>query len=311
MQSLRYVLLCLCLGIIAVWMGENMFWFSPSPDLTLLGLLITVIAYSIAAGVGLSMVIATGVEGLSAAFLGGVVLGYMAEGVIVGTIYQPPLAFYWVWTPLAWHALLSFGLVLGVGRVGRTLGPLRMALIWVALGLASTYWAQYWPSELGTALPDRAALAVYLIGFGVLVVLAQVVMDRMGHLPRPPAAVLWVAPAIALAVWAINGWSDMNPARLLLPLTLALIWWTMRRLGQRAAPVSLGAPVPIWQHALILIAPLVAVLLAPVVWAQGWGTLEANWVVAGISGLTSVILLFRLIIRAIRRPLHLGTSIPG
>jgi hypothetical protein len=135
MESLRYVLICLSCGIIAVWAGENMFWFAPPHDLRPTDLAFAVIAYSIASGVGLSLVILSGIGGLPAAFLGGAVMGYMAEGVIVGTIYDP-LPFFWVWTPLAWHALISGGLVLGLGRAGGRLGPLRMALIWGGLGLA-------------------------------------------------------------------------------------------------------------------------------------------------------------------------------
>jgi len=146
---------------------------------------LTVIAYAIAGGVDLGLVIWSGLGGLAAAFLGEAVMGYMAEGVIVGTIYDP-LPFYWVWTPLAWHAPISGGLILGVGRAGRALGPARMALIWAALGLAAAYWEQYWPSEAMGALPKTGTLAIYLVGFAVLVVLAHLVIDRIGHLRARP-----------------------------------------------------------------------------------------------------------------------------
>jgi hypothetical protein len=296
MESLRYVLACLACGIIAVWAGENMFWFIPPPDLRPVDLALTVVAYAIASGVGLSLVILSGLRGLPAAFLGGAVMGYMVEGVIVGTVYDP-LPFFWVWTPLAWHALISGGLVLGLGRAAGVLGPVRMALIWGGLGLASAYWAQYWPSE-AEALPTRGILALYLIAFGMLVVLAQVVVDRIGHLPQPPKAVLWIAPGIALAVWVVQGLIDLNPMRVLLPLVMALLWWTMRRLGQPGLPVPLGQPVPVWQHALVLVAPAIAVALAPIGWAQGWGTLGANIVVAALTCLLSLVWLGRLVWRA-------------
>lgn len=301
MESLRYLALCLGLGVLAVWAGENMFWFNPPEGLHPLDLALTVIAYSIASGVGLSLVIWTGVAGLPAAFLGGAVMGYMVEGVIVGTIYDP-LPFFWVWTPLAWHALISGGLVLGVGRAGAVLGPVRMALIWGALGLGSAFWAQYWPSEVtdGETLATTGVLAVYLVGFGGLVVLAQVGMDRIGQLPRPPNAVLWIAPAIALLVWVAQGVADLNPLRVLLPLVMVLLWWVMRRLGQGGARVSLGAAVPVWQHALVLIAPAIAVVLAPLAWAEGWGTLSANIVVAMVTCLLSLVWLGRLVWRAAR-----------
>lgn len=298
MESLRYAALCLGFGVIAVWAGENMFWFIPPEGVGLRDLAVTVIAYAVACGVGLSFVIWTGVRGVPAAFLGGAVMGYMVEGVIVGTIYSP-LPFYWVWTPLAWHALISGALVLGIGRAGRTLGPGRMAGVWAALGLCAAFWGQYWPSEATGPLPGRGVLAVYLLGFGVLVVLAQGGMDRLGHLPRPPDQVLWIAPGIAALVWGAQAVADLNPLRGVLPLALGLIWWVMRRLGERGARVSLGGAVPLWQHGLVLIAPALAVALAPLGWAQGWGTLGANWVVAGVTCLLSLIWLGWLVWRAV------------
>jgi hypothetical protein len=144
------------------------------------------------------------------------------------------------------------------------------------------------------------ALAVYLVGFGGLVVVAHVLMDRLGHLPRPPNWVMWIAPVIALGVWLAQGVADPNPVRLLLPVTLALIWWIMRRLGQRGAPATLGAPVPVWQHVLLLIAPLVAVTMAPLGWAMGLGTLGSNWIVAGVTCVIAVVWMGRLIWRAAR-----------
>lgn len=300
MESLRYVLLSLMLGVIVVWAGENMFWIVTPAGLRPVDLVVTVIAYAIACGVALSMVIRSGVGGLTAAFLGGVVMGYMAEGVIVDTIYQPPVLFHWVWTPLAWHALISGGIVLGLGRCGAVLGPWRMALVWSGLGLGFVYWAQYWPGVTDGPLPGSGTLAVYLAGFGGLAVLAHAGLDRIGHLPRPPAVVLWIAPGFAALIWGMQTLAEMNPARLLLPVTLALIWWIMRRLGQRAVPVPLGAPVPLWQHGLLLLVPLIVVGLAPLVWGQGRGSFEANAVVAGITGLASLGWLSRLLWRALR-----------
>lgn len=301
MEALRYLMLSLLLGALTVWGSENLFWIMPSDDLTPLAWGLTVIAYAIASAVALSAVIWSGVGGLSAAFLGGAIVGYMSEGVIVGTMYQtsPPL-FYLVWTPLAWHALITGGLLFGVGRSTAALGPGRMALIWVGFGLAAAYWAQFWVEER-PVLPDPLRFAVYILGAGLVVPLAQVVMDRMGHLPRPRAWVLWIAPAIAAVVWIIGSVADPNPMRVVLPLILGLLLWVMRRLGQREGPVSLGAPVPVWQHLLFLIAPALVVLLAPLGWAQGWGTLQANWAVAVVGIVGSVIWLTRLVWSAAKR----------
>ena len=280
MEGLRYLGLSLVLGALSVWGSENFFWMMPPPGITVPDFLLTVVAYAIAAAVALSAVIWTGVGGLKAAFLGGAVMGYMSEGVIVGTIYQPvPPLFYLVWTPLAWHALITGGVVLGLGRVG--LSPGWRAALWTALGLAGAYWAQYWPSERGS-LPDPALFTVYVLGLGLLVPMAQVVMDRMGQMPRPRGWVLWVAPVVAALVWGAQGVAEMNPYRLMLIAILALLLWVMRRLGGQGE-VSFGPAVPVWHHLLFLIAPLIVVVLAPLGWALGWGTLAANWLVAGVT----------------------------
>lgn len=301
MDGLRYLGLSLLLGGLTVWGSENLFWSMPAADLTPLAWGLTVVAYAVASAVALSAVIWSGVGGWPAVFLGAAIVGYMSEGVIVGTIYQPnPPLFYLVWTPLAWHALITGGVLLGLARSGARLGPWRMALAWGAYGMFGAFWAQYWVSErmdLGATL----GLAVYLLGCGLVVPLAHVVMDRMAVLPRPRPLVLWIAPGIAVALWVVASVMDPNPMRVVLPLVLGLIVWIMRRLGQRDRPVSLGEPVPVWQHLLFLIAPVLVVLLAPIGWAQGWGTLEANWVVAVLSILASVVWLGRLVWSAAKR----------
>lgn len=301
MEALRYLILSLLLGCLAVWGSENLFWTMPPPDLTVPGLLLTVVAYSIAAAVALSAVIWSGVGGLPGAFLGAAIVGYMSEGVIVGTIYRPfPPLFYQVWTPLAWHALVTGGVLFGLGRAGASLGPGRMALVWAGYGLAAAYWAQYWPTER-SGLPETGVFALYILGCGLIVPVAHGIMDRMGHLPRPNRWVLGLAPAIALAVWLAVSIAELNPMRLVLPLILWLLLWVMRRLGQRDRPVSLGAAVPVWQHFLFLIAPGLVVVLAPLGWAQDWGTMEANWVVAVATCLGSVWWLGRLVWSALKR----------
>lgn len=301
MDAWRYLALSLLLGGVTVWGSENLFWSMPAADLTPVTWGLTVVAYSVASAVALSAVIWAGVGGWPAVFLGAAILGYMSEGVIVGTIYQPdPPLFFLVWTPLAWHALITGGVLLGLARSGARLGAWRMALVWAAYGLFGAFWAQYWMAER-TDLGATPALAVYLVGCGLVVVLAHVVMDRMAVLPRPKAWVLWIAPGIAAAWWIVASVMDPKPMRLILPLVLGLILWVMWRLGDRSRSVSLGASVPVWRHLLFLIAPLLVVMLAPLGWVQGWGTLNANWIVAGLSIVGSVLWLGRLVWQAARR----------
>jgi hypothetical protein len=303
LESLRYVILALVLGGASVWASENFFWMMPPPGITPLEFGFTVLAYSVAAAVALSAVIWSGLGGMAGAFLGGAIMGYMSEGVIVGTIYES-IPFQLVWTPLAWHGLITGGVVLGLGRAG--LGPARMAVIWVLLGLGGSYWAQYWVTER-VGVPGTALFAFYVLGLGLLVPLAQIVLDRVGSLPRPPVWMLLIAPAIAVLVWGTQTVAEMNPVRLVLPAILGVILWVMRRLGRGVA--YLGPKVPAWQHLLFLIAPALVVVLAPLGWAQGWGSLESNWVVALPTCLVSVVWLGILIWRTAARPQTISDTV--
>ena len=278
----QYLALAVVLGALSVWASENWFWVVPPEGLDFGELALTVAAYAVAAGVALSAVIWSGMGGLSGAFLGGCLMGLMSEGVIVGTIYEGfPLQL--VWTPLAWHGVITGGVVLGLGRQPKW-------WIWAGLGLAGAYWAQYWPSERG--LPGLGMFAAYILGFGLVVPLAHLVMDRVGVLPRPAAWVLLVAPGIAAFVWVAQTMADPNPLRLALPVMLVWILWVMRRLG-RGAEVALGTGAP-GRHLMFLLAPALMVGLAPLGWSMGWGTMEANWVVALASSLVAVVWLGRL-----------------
>ncbi len=75
-NGLAYGVASLCLGWIAVWAGENLFWTTPAPDLRLPDLMFTLGAYSVAAGAALSAVLWSGLRGWRAAFLGGALLGF-------------------------------------------------------------------------------------------------------------------------------------------------------------------------------------------------------------------------------------------
>jgi hypothetical protein len=283
----------LALGAIAVWASENLFWTLPRQDLTVLDWILTWIAYALAAACALAMVIVTGVRGMAAAFLGGAVIGFVAEGVVVGTMYDA-FPFQLVWTPMAWHALITGGLVFGLGRAG--LPAARMVAIWAGLGLCGGIWGLCWRAE-GLAEPFVGTLLFYLVAVGVIVPLAQVVLDRIGDLPRPSKRVMWVAPVVLAAVWLVQGVIAPSPLRLVLPLVLAIIWWVMRRLGGPGAQ-SFGPAVGVWRHGLFLIMPLVTVLITVGFWARV--DLAATWLVALVTSLVSVVWLGVLVWRAVR-----------
>jgi len=296
METGRFAAASLALGAISLWASENLFWIVPHDGWSLPEWGLTWIAYSLASATALAMVARSGMGGIGAAFLGGAVLGYLVEGAVVGTVYDEfPVQL--VWTTLAWHGLITGGVVLGLGRAGARLGPGRMAAIWAALGLFGGVWALYWPAE-HAVLPGAGVLAGYLVGLGVVVVGGHAVLDRIGQVPGPPLWAMAVAPAILALSWLVQGILTLNPLRLLLPVILWGIWVIMRRLGQGGA-VSLGPPVPVWQHALFLIAPLLTVAIAVPGWAA-FGAVEVNWFIAIATGLVSLAWLGRLGWRAFR-----------
>ncbi len=202
MLTLRYVAASLCLGWIATYASENLFWMVPPPDLTLTIFGVTWLFYSAVSAAALSAVLMTGVSGLWAAFLGGAILGFGVEGAVVGTMFEAfPLQL--VWTPLAWHALITGGIFIGLARMPMRAGT--AVTVWGSVALTAVAWALFWPSER-EVLPGAGALAVYLLLPACLSIPALRVLDRLLPLVPPPRAVLLVAPAFScwLGSWVLS-----------------------------------------------------------------------------------------------------------
>ncbi len=289
---MRFLVASAALGAVGFWASEAFFWSAPHPDFSLQDQAATCLAYMLCASVALFVVVRSGLQGLRAAFLGGMILGFLIEGAVVGTVYDA-FPFQMVWTPVAWHGLISGGVVLGLGRSGARLGPWRMALIWVGLGLFGSLTALYWPYEM--SMPGRGAVLAYLMGLGLLVPLGHWALDRTGTLKTAPPWAVAGPAALLGAAWAVQGVVSLNPLRLVLPVVLAGLVWLAFRLGDRRA-VSLGAAVPVWQHGLFLLAPLTVALLAPLGWARFPGGV-AMWPMALLTSAVGLGWLGRLVWR--------------
>ncbi len=299
MNAIRYLLASLALALIAVWASENLFWIAPPADLTPFGLLYVWLAYSFCTASALSAVFVTAIRGLPAAFLAAAVMGWLVEGVIVGEMY---LAFPYqlVWTPLAWHALITGVAVFGLGRMAVHWPLARQIGVWVLLGLFTGFWAQYWPLERSD-LPGAGVLLAYLAGLGVLVPVAQIILDRLTPLERPPPWVLLIAPATLAALWIAQSFATPSWLRLSLPVLLALTLWVMKRLGAGGSSVGFGRPAPHpVRHVLFLLAPLLGAPLGVAGWTWSGG-FEANVGVAFAGGAVSLIGWGWLFWRAARR----------
>jgi hypothetical protein len=93
------------------------------------------------------------VASFSPLFLCGAVYGWVAEGVVVDTLYgnaTNPFPLSISFTGLSWHALLSVGV--GWYLIGRALNeerPTKISLISLVVGVGWGMWALWWPAELG------------------------------------------------------------------------------------------------------------------------------------------------------------------
>jgi len=297
-ETPRFAVAALAAGAAGVFVSENLFWSAPRPGFSPGDWVLAWIAYALAAAVGLAAVAVTGCGGWRGLFLGGALFGFVTEGVLVDTMYDAfPVQL--VWTPLAWHALLSALAAGGIARSAAARGAGRQAAAWIALGLMFGGFALYWPAEWGGRLPAGPEVLAYLAGYGLALPVAHAVLDRIGTVPRPPGYVLLAAPLMAAGIWAVKTVLAPDPVRLAMPVMAALTFWAMVRLGDRAAPVSLGAAAPAWKHALALLMPLTAAAVAITLWPLTGG-LPANLVMLAISAPAGLGLWLWLLWRAYR-----------
>lgn len=186
--------------------SEKMFWY-----VTGYSFLDLLIGYFFPAFVLLWVIDAFRVRRLAPLFLAGAVFGFLAEGMLVGTIYEGgPLNWFSVsYTPLAWHAPLS--VVFGWYALRRWLvaGRARaMALGCAAVGLFQGLWAMAW------WLPENAADPV-LLAQGA----------RLGQWPVGEFALhaFTFTAVLAVALWLLGrgGWSSFRPSKVEVAVVIA------------------------------------------------------------------------------------------
>ena len=281
MQALRYFATALALGLIGYWASEAMFWSFPPNDVTPFQWAITVGAYGFAAASALSAVIWSGLTGWRAVFLGGAVMGFGIEGVVVSTMYDA-FPFQLVWTPLAWHALVTGLAWLGL-HLWLAMGPVwKHALAMGIVGLGGGVFAAYWPLERAE-LPAAGPIFLYHLGTGAAAASGFVILSQIRHLPKPSPSVLLIAPILAVLLWIAKGIFDLRIERLALLPMLGLTLWAMRRLGQRlpSGEVVNWPQPPLWRHIMALIPPLLTAFIAAFV-VRGTAGFGANWLAVAL-----------------------------
>jgi hypothetical protein len=294
-ETLRYAAASLALGLIAYFASEAFFWSFRPDGATLPDIAMTVVAYSIAGACVLTAVAMSGCGGVRAAFLGGAVLGFLVEGVVVGTMYEA-FPFQIVWTPIAWHALVSGAAVFALHRTAVHWAAWRQVAAMLALGAFGGFFAAFWPMERAV-LPGTVDTVGYLMGSGAAAVLGFVILDRVGQVPVPGRIVRWIAPVLAVILFAVQTAFAPSPLRLACPLVIGLTVWAMARHGSWGMRVSFGMEAPLWRHALFLIASGVTAAIAAGLVA-GTAGMEANIPVALATAVTGLSWWLWLLFRA-------------
>jgi hypothetical protein len=174
-------------------------------------------------------------------WLGAGLFGFLIEGVVVAELYTaPPLTI--VWTPLAWHAVVTIlgGVVwLGAG-LARGVRPtlIRGGLLGIGLGL----WGPYmWKAESGGGAEE------YAVQTGIawlLLVTGHALWGRAA--PRLPGLKLridaCVIASIAMLYWAQAWGVSLFPVSMLLPMLLLATFAALRGRARSPTPPASGTP---------------------------------------------------------------------
>lgn len=290
----------LATGYILFFYSERVFWSFLRPGDKLADLLLGWLMYSLLAWVFLLLVRQCRVAAFPALFLAGAVFGWLAEGVVVDTLYGNPTNPFPAsisFTGLAWHALISVGIGwYWQAKVLTSCKPGKIALFSAAVGLGWGLWAGWWPTELGRANTSLAAFAGHTLACSIPLIGAWFVLGM--------ASSKWFRPAkfelpVFLAVVALFFLAVRVPATprsvlILPPLLLVCAYGLRRNQSQEQRPdlleVVIGHIRPCSCVPLVLM-PLTAIIVYAPVAARGLH-LPTNWVLYVITMPLGFICLF-------------------
>jgi hypothetical protein len=276
----------LATGYILFFYSERVFWSFFRPGDKLGDLLLGWLMYSLLAWVFLLLVRQCRIVAFPALFLAGAVFGWLAEGVVVDTLYGNPTNPFPAsisFTGLAWHALISVGIgwywqakVLTAGN------PTKIALFSVAVGLGWGLWAGWWPAELGKANTSLAGFAGHTVACFIPFFAAWLALGMAGSEWFRPAKLEMPVLLGLAALFFVGVRIPATPrsALILPPLLLMCAYGLRRNQSQEQRPDLLEAVVGhirLRSCLPLLLMPLTAIIVYVPVAAWGW-TLPTNLV---------------------------------
>ena len=291
----------LATGYILFFYSERVFWSFARPGDKVAELLLTWIVYSLLAWVFMLLVRQCRIAAFPALFLAGAVFGWLAEGIVVDTLYgnpSNPFPMSISFTGLAWHALISVGIGwYGQAKVLTAGSSMKITLFSVAMGLGWGLWAGWWPAELGRDNTSLAAFAGHTVACFIPLFGAWLVLGMAGSGWFRPAK-LETPILLGLVVLFFLGVripATPRSALILPPLLLACGYGLWRNQSQERRPDLLDAVLGRLRARSclpLLLMPLTAILVyAPV---PTWGlTLPSNWMLYILTMPLGFVLLIR------------------
>ncbi|MEJ6395363.1 hypothetical protein V8J82_19030 [Gymnodinialimonas sp. 2305UL16-5] len=249
---IRATVLAVALGLIVVPISELMFW--PVAMWRVPGLLAV---YGLAALFCMAWTEPLGVRGWIVIVLAGGIFGWLIEGVIVGEAYEA-VPFSLIWTPLAWHMLLSVAVGVAILRMALLAQSVWPSLLTFALlgGFAGLWGAYGWTAlevdltGQGMGFMSQICLAAMMLVFGHL---------TLDHLPdgTMPNAIRFALSGLAALVWLIAWGLPSGVVALTVPLLIGVSLWGLARLGGHG-PIRWGR-VPPRRYLAAFVLPAIAI----------------------------------------------------
>ncbi|ASA78674.1 hypothetical protein CDI07_04820 [Thermococcus sp. 5-4] len=294
-EVLRRFLSTLSLGYILFFYSETMFWARWRQEDTPLGLVTTWLVYSVLAFFVLLMANRFRAGDVYSVFLVGAVFGWLVEGVVVQTVYTD-FPFGIVWTPLAWHALIS--VLAGVYLAGKALGEwstAKSAMFFASLGAFWGFWASYWKLEDGYAVsPENFAIYAFLSTLLLVVAYAVLHASSPGNFePRRLEIGLFTAVLLFFAAFTVLA---VPFSILALPPLIGIALHALRRLGGENFFSGYGR-IKGSRYFMPLLMPVFALLVYTPL-RNLW--FDVNVPVALVTSGTSIVLFLKALYKALR-----------
>jgi len=275
----------LATGYILYFYSERLFWSFLRPGDQPGDLILGWLVYSLLAWIFLLLVRQCRVASFPALYVAGAVFGWLAEGVVVDTLYgspDNPFPLSISFTGLAWHALITVGLGWYVqAKVLTGARPWKSAVFAIALGVGWGLWAGWWPAELDRASTSAWRFAAHAAACSILLVLSWIVLGsvRPGSF-RPGRLELPILLGLAALFFALVRVPATPRSALILPPLLLLCTyglWRSRHHEERPdlLEMTLGRIRPAACLPLLLMPAAAIAIYAPVA-ILGW-TLPTNW----------------------------------